>query len=127
MSVNGVSDLPGMLGYARVYSGGDSEVLRYWREVIGDSRVSADSLNAASPARKVGSRTAPTLLVYAAHDTTVPNSQSRLMESALSAAGAPYQVVVLDGDDHYLSSAGSRLQLLEATDAFLAKYLPVAP
>lgn len=125
VSVNGVSDLTSMIGHAKIYGGNDSVTIRYWREVIGDPRNTPDALNAASPFHRVGARTAPILLIYAANDTTVPNSQSKLMESALDRVGSPYQVVVLDGDDHYFSSTKSRLQTLEATEAFLAKHLPV--
>ena len=125
ISVNGVSDLTSMIGHAKIYGGNDSLTIRYWRDVIGDPRNTPDALNAASPFHRVGGRTAPILLIYAANDTTVPNSQSKLMESALSRVGAPYQVVVLDGDDHYFSSTKSRQQTLEATEAFLAKHLPI--
>ncbi len=126
VSVNGVSDLTSMIGHAKIYGGADSGTIRYLREVIGDPRSTPDALNAASPYHLAGARTAPILLIYAANDTTVPNSQSKLMESALGRVGSPYQVVVLDGDDHHFSSTKSRLQTLEATEAFLAKYLPVA-
>jgi len=127
ISVNGVSDLPSMIGHARVYGGAESGEIRYLREVIGDPRVDAESLNRASPYRRVGGRTAPVLLIYAVQDTTVPATQSKLMESALKDAGVPHQVLILDGDDHHFSSTRSRLQTLEATEAFLAKHLPIAP
>jgi dipeptidyl aminopeptidase/acylaminoacyl peptidase len=127
ISVNGVSDLTSMLGHAKIYSGGDSEEIRYLRDVIGDSRNTPETLNDASPYHRVGGRTSPTLLIYAANDTTVPPEQSTMMVTALTNAGAPHRVVVLDGDDHYFSSSKSRLQTLEATEAFLAKYLPIQP
>lgn len=127
ISVNGVTDLPSMIGHARVYGGGDSGEIRYLREVVGDPRVDPESLNRASPYRRVGGRTSPVLLIYAVQDTTVPAAQSKLMETALKDAGVPHQVIILDGDDHHFSSTKSRLQTLEATEAFLAKYLPVSP
>jgi dipeptidyl aminopeptidase/acylaminoacyl peptidase len=127
VSINGVSDLRTMLGHARIYTGAQSNTIRYLQEVIGDPRVDARALDRASPYRSVGGRTAPVLLVYAAHDTTVPIDQSKLMASSLTDAGVPHQVLVIEGDDHHLSSSKSRLQTLQATEAFLAKYLPIAP
>ena len=127
ISANGVSDLATMLGHARVSSGSESPTLRYWRDVIGDSRVEGRRIDEASPARRAGARTAPVLLIYALQDTTVPARQSLLMKEALERVGVPHQAVVLEGDDHYFSSTRSRLQTLEATEAFLTKYLPVTP
>ncbi len=125
ISVNGVSDLRTMIGHARIYSGGDPETVRYYRDVIGDTRVDQAAVDAASPYRRAGARTAPILLIHSVNDTTVPLQQSQLMESALKTAGSPYKFLLLDGDDHHLSSAKSRQQMLEASEAFLAQYLPV--
>ena len=125
ISVNGVSDLRTMIGHSKIYFGGESETVRYFRDVIGDTRVEQAAVDAASPYRRAGAKTAPILLIHAVNDTTVPLQQSQLMESALKTAGSPYQFLLLDGDDHYLSSAKSRQQMLEASEAFLARYLPV--
>jgi dipeptidyl aminopeptidase/acylaminoacyl peptidase len=45
------------------------------------------------------------------------------MESALTAAGKSVQLVVLEGEDHWLSGAKTRLQTLQALDTFLAEHL----
>jgi dipeptidyl aminopeptidase/acylaminoacyl peptidase len=45
------------------------------------------------------------------------------MERALRAAGKTVQFVELEGADHWLSDAPTRLETLTALEAFLAQYL----
>lgn len=123
VSINGVSDLQMMLGHARVYAGSESVELRYWREAIGDSRVSSAQIAAASPAGSVSAGTSPVLLIHSAQDTTVPIEQSRLMDTVMKRAGARVRLVELPGDDHYLGDGRSRLLLLQAIEPFLAERL----
>ena len=120
VSVNGVSDLPQMIG--DVKSGGEeSDALAYWLDHIGspnDPKVAA-----ASPARAAAQVRAPVLLIYGTDDTVVPPSQSTKMASALKAAGKPYEIVTLPGEDHWLSNGATRTAVLQQIEAFLAKHL----
>jgi len=127
VSVAGISDLMQLIGHARVYQGAESATLKYFDKVVGDSRTSEAALFEASPAKQVGPGTAPILLIHGEEDTTVPIGQSRSMELALRRAGKPAELVVLQGDDHYLSSSVARTRMLEAMAAFLDKHLPVGP
>jgi dipeptidyl aminopeptidase/acylaminoacyl peptidase len=68
------------------------------------------------------------LIIYSAQDTTVPpKEQSIAMAERLKSSGKDVTLVEIPGDDHHLHSSASRIRMLEATDAFLAKNLPVAP
>jgi dipeptidyl aminopeptidase/acylaminoacyl peptidase len=46
------------------------------------------------------------------------------MAAALRAAGKPVEMVELRGEDHWLSRGATRLQMLQATVAFVEKYNP---
>jgi dipeptidyl aminopeptidase/acylaminoacyl peptidase len=121
VSVNGVSDLPAMLGDVRRRGGDQSDVLSYWKEHIGpatDPRAAQRS-----PARAADAVRAPVLLLHGADDTVVPPSQSRLMAKALKEAGKPHRYVSLPGEDHWLSQAATRTRVLEEIEGFLAEHL----
>jgi dipeptidyl aminopeptidase/acylaminoacyl peptidase len=63
----------------------------------------------------------PILLIHGTNDTVVPIEQSRLMAAALTKAGKSVQLVTLESEDHWLTSGETRLQMLDATMAFLEK------
>ena len=127
VSVAGLSDLSRAIGDTRRAYGEDADSLRYWREVMGDPRTGVQRLIDASPARQVGPDTAPILLFHGEHDTVVPIEQSLTMKQALAAARRPDELVLLEGDDHYLSQSATRTRMLTALAAFLDRYLPVGP
>jgi dipeptidyl aminopeptidase/acylaminoacyl peptidase len=125
VAIAGVADLRDMLGFEKDRAGSLSATVAYWRQAMGvkDADSRTDQLNAASPAQHAERVRAPVLLIHGRDDTVVPITQSRTMESALTAAGKSVQLVVLDGEDHWLSGAKTRLQTLQALDAFLAEHL----
>ena len=82
-----------------------------------------ERLEAASPAAHVDKVRAPVLLIHGRDDSVVPIAQSRLMQSALEGAGKSVQLVELEGEDHWLSRAPTRLAMLQALDTFLAEHL----
>jgi dipeptidyl aminopeptidase/acylaminoacyl peptidase len=124
-AIAGVSDLRKMLQATENRGGGFSTALSYWRLAMGvnESPESAERLRAASPIENVANVRAPVLLIHGLDDTVVPIIQSRDMESALRAAGKTVEFVELEGEDHWLSGAKTRLATLQALDAFLAKHL----
>jgi len=95
------------------------------REQVGAADKS--KLDVMSPARHVGDVRAPILLIHGDQDTVVQLSQSQLMADRLKAAGKPYELVVLQGENHYLTKGATRTRTLEALEQFLAKNLPVGP
>ncbi len=124
-AIAGVADLSAMLSFERNRTGFASPTVTYWRQAMGvDQSGSADErLAAASPAEHVGNVRAPVLLIHGRDDTVVPIAQSRLMQTALEGAGKSVQLVELEGEDHWLSRAPTRLAMLQALDAFLTEHL----
>jgi dipeptidyl aminopeptidase/acylaminoacyl peptidase len=121
VSVNGVSDLPSMIGDVRRRGGDQSDTLSYWQEHIGpatDPRAARRS-----PARAAAAVRAPVLLMHGTDDTVVPPSQSQLMARALAEAGKPHRYVSLPGEDHWLSQASTRTRVLEEIESFLGEHL----
>jgi dipeptidyl aminopeptidase/acylaminoacyl peptidase len=70
---------------------------------------------------------APILLIHGTEDTVVPVEQSRRMNATLRAAGKQVTYVELKGDDHWLSSASMRTQMLQEVEKFLTANLGSAP
>jgi len=124
VSINGVSDLPAMLTYEQQQQtpyGAESDTAAYWEQEIGEP--SDPKVAAASPVNSAANVKAPVLLLHATDDTVVPIGQSQEMAAALGSAGKAVSFVKLDGEDHWLSRADTRLEVLQDTDSFLRKYL----
>ncbi|MGV8928463.1 MAG: alpha/beta hydrolase family protein [Brevundimonas sp.] len=124
----GVTDLRAMLESEVRQSGSTAEsrnpVIRYWNRFMGGAGWTDRSLDERSPARMAAHADAPILLIHGRRDTVVPYAQSEIMARALRAAGKPVELVTLDGEDHNLSQATTRSQMLEATVAFLEQHNP---
>ena len=116
-SVNGVSDLNGMLAYLKKRGGSRSVALNYWIEHFGDK--SDSELAAVSPVNAAASIQAKMLLVVGRDDTVVPAIQTRAMALAMTKAGKSANVIELAGEDHWLSSAETRVRMLEAIEGLL--------
>ena len=125
VSVAGVSDLPKMLYDTKQNFGADHWVNRYWKEVIGDSKKEREKLNEISPAKFADKFQAPVLLIHGKDDTVVPFRQSKIMHTALRKAKKDSKLVRLKGEDHWLSNSETRIEMLNAIDAFLDKHNPV--
>ena len=65
----------------------------------------------------------PVMLLHGIADSAVPIAQSERMARALEKAGKPVTFVKLPGEDHYLSRAETRLQVLQELEKYLAQYL----
>jgi dipeptidyl aminopeptidase/acylaminoacyl peptidase len=128
VSINGVSDLPLMIGDTQRNYGRNSESLEYWRRVMGDPRTAPSLLRDTSPVNQAARAGGPVLLVAGDSDTVVAPVQSQRMLAALrDSSKYPSELVSIAGDDHYLLHTEARVQMLKAVDAFLAKNLPVGP
>jgi dipeptidyl aminopeptidase/acylaminoacyl peptidase len=119
----GVSDLRMMYQYD-VPVGVTSEVSHAsMRDFLGDP----STYDARSPRMHAAEADAPVLLTQGKDDTVVPFEQSQVMYDALKAAGKPVEMVVMAGEDHWLSTGATRLQMLTAALAFVEKYNPPDP
>jgi dipeptidyl aminopeptidase/acylaminoacyl peptidase len=121
VSVAGVADMRRMLSDISAESGRDRRALEFWR---GLSSAQSQDLEAISPAPQAAKADAPILLIHGENDSVVRIDQSRLMERALKAAGKPVDLVVMPGEDHWLSGEATRQAMLEASVAFVLKHNP---
>lgn len=124
IAVNGVSDLPRFGAWRADRSGDRSEAVRWWNRFWGSSGNNDPILATLSPSRQASRADAPILLIHGKDDTVVPYEQSTLFARALQEAGKPVELTTLNGEDHFLSDGATRLQMLEASIAFLLKHNP---
>ncbi len=117
VSVNGVSDLPSMIGEA------GSLGIEYWETRIGSRFRNADELNAVSPAKRAANAGAPIMLIHGKDDTVVPFYQSDIMRRALESANKPHEFVELAGEDHWLSKESTRTEMLLRSIEFIDKHI----
>jgi dipeptidyl aminopeptidase/acylaminoacyl peptidase len=118
ISVAGISDPKRMLQQAD-YSGNGSVAQRYWDRFMGVKGPGDLVLDQISPLKHVDAVKVPVLLIHGVDDTVVPFKQSSLMFDALKGAGKKVQLVTLKREDHWLSRSETRLQMLQASVAFL--------
>jgi dipeptidyl aminopeptidase/acylaminoacyl peptidase len=119
VSFAGVSDLK-----QAIYTGTsfESEGVSIWKRRFG-SEDDSSKADAQSPANFADRVKVPILLLHSDKDTTVDIEQSEIEERALKHAGKQVEFVKLDGDDHYLEYADSRIKLLKEIDRFLAAHI----
>jgi acetyl esterase/lipase len=125
ISVNGLSDPVRMLNEAESGEyGGRGMTAEWWRRSMGDDMA---HLRDITPVDRAGQARAPILLLHGAEDSVVPVRQSRVMADRLRGAGKNVRFVELRGDDHWLSSASTRTQMLREIETFLAEHVGRAP
>ena len=123
-----VSDLAGMLAYEYDHTGGSrSSAMRYWRASMALKGIDDPAAAAVSPARIANRLQAPLMLIHGHDDTVVPFSQAQEMVDAAHRAGKEVQLVVLPGEDHWLSTGATRTRMLDAMMGFLETNNPPGP
>jgi dipeptidyl aminopeptidase/acylaminoacyl peptidase len=123
VSVSGVSDVRSMLSQVKRERGRDDWTVAYWNEVIAQGDDSKETLDTISPANFAESFTAPVLLLHGDKDNIVDYDQSLHMERQLRRAGKPVTLIKLEGEDHYLSNPGTRLECLQAVIDFVNEHI----
>jgi dipeptidyl aminopeptidase/acylaminoacyl peptidase len=118
-SINGVSDPEDMLKDAE-RGGKTTMAAEWWRKSMGSDM---DQLRKVSPLRHADQVRIPILLLHGREDSVVPIEQSRSMHRKLQFAKREVQFTELGGDDHWMSSASTRTQMLQELEKFLAKAL----
>ncbi|SFG33666.1 Dipeptidyl aminopeptidase/acylaminoacyl peptidase [Novosphingobium sp. CF614] len=120
VSVAGVADVE-LMYQTDVFESGNSRMTgRALRDELGDPK----GYDEISPRRFAKQADAPILLIHGKDDTVVPFKQSQVMADALKDAGKPYEMVVLKGEDHWLSRGETRKQMLEAAVRFVQQHNP---
>jgi len=122
VSVAGISDLRQFMKQL----GNKHEILaqRDWDRFTGVSGPGDPTLNAISPIEHVAAVDAAVLLIHGRDDTVVPFEQSERMYDALRKAHKDCALVPLKHEDHWLSRGETRLQMLQASVAFLRAHHP---
>lgn len=120
VAVAPVSDLHELYQTDNTESGGTKMTWRSLQESLGQP----STFDEVSPRRHAGQADAPIMLIHGKDDTVVPFHQSAAMADALKDAGKPYELVVLREEDHWLSHAATRKQMLEAAIRFVTRYDP---
>ncbi|MEL7113908.1 MAG: prolyl oligopeptidase family serine peptidase, partial [Pseudomonadota bacterium] len=100
-------------------------VVSYWEDVMAEGDARRDKLKSISPANFAANVTAPVLLLHGNDDTVVPYRQSTRMKNALERAGKDVRLVKLQGEDHWLSVADTRMKTLVEMDKFISEHLPI--
>jgi dipeptidyl aminopeptidase/acylaminoacyl peptidase len=115
-----VSDPASMMKWIRDRQWDDDTISqRYWQRFMGAKDYNDPKLSEVSPLAHAADVGIPILIIHGKDDTVVPISQSEAMEDALKKAGKPVTFIRLEGEDHWLSKAETRLQMLQATVQFL--------
>jgi dipeptidyl aminopeptidase/acylaminoacyl peptidase len=125
VAVAGIADLKRFLSWVnhrQVHR--ENLTQRYWDRFMGIRGPDDPTLEGISPIRHIDAINAPVLLIHGRDDTVVPFEQSQAMYDALRGAKKDVQLVTLKDEDHWLSRSGTRLQMLEASVAFLRAHDP---
>ena len=120
VSVAGVTDLEDMYREDYRASGGVAITKSALLEQLGPR----EGWDEVSPRRHADQADAPILLIHGKDDVVVPYSHTARMADALDDAGKPHDVVTLASEDHWLSRAATRLEMLESAVAFVEKHNP---
>ena len=115
VSVAGVSNLQVLLAEA-----GDNSI---WQRRIGNRFKDSKYIDSVSPSKHAGNVTAPILLIHGDDDIVVPIGQSRQMQRALKRAGKNVELVVLEGEDHWLSRQATRTEMLQKSLDFINTHI----
>jgi dipeptidyl aminopeptidase/acylaminoacyl peptidase len=124
VSVNGVSAPERLLNHAlRDRAGSRGMTAEWWNKSMGP----VDHLRKVTPADLADKVRAPVLILHGLNDAVVPIEQSELMVRRLKGADKKVKFVELQGDDHWLSLAQTRTQMLSEVEKFLAENLAAKP
>lgn len=120
VAVAGVSDLH-MLYNDELTKNGRS---RFEKMDLSEEFGAPDTLDEVSPRKAAAQADAPVLLIHGRDDTVVQFKHSEEMKEALESAHKPVELVELKAEDHWLSRAATRKQMLEAAMEFMLKNNP---
>ena len=125
VSVAGIGDLQRMLRFINEkHRYKTSQEERYWDRYTGLSGPDDPALAAISPIRHLDALSVPLLLIHGKDDTVVPYAQSETLYEAAQRLHKAVELVTLKREDHWLSRGETRLQMLQASVAFLRAHNP---
>ncbi len=118
VSVAGVSDVAKLYSEEKVGGG------RFARTSLLEEFGPQDKHRSISPRHQAQRADAPIMLIHGRDDTVVLYNQTTVMADALKSAGKPYELVELEGEDHWLSKSETRQRMLSELVDFVEKYNP---
>ena len=119
VAVAGVSDLRKLMKPTVQVRGNANASNRYFERWLGVTDLDDPSVDDRSPVKHADTISVPVMLIHGSDDTVVPFDQSSRMANALQRLHKPFQMVKLESEDHWLSRGQTRLQMLDASVAFL--------
>jgi dipeptidyl aminopeptidase/acylaminoacyl peptidase len=122
VSVAGIGDVERMLEWEKRNS--SERAQRFWDRFIGVDGPKDPIVQTISPADNAAAANVPVLLIHGKDDTVVPYEQSEAMLRALRRADKSAELVTLKREDHWLSRGETRVQMLQASVAFLRLHNP---
>jgi dienelactone hydrolase len=122
VSIAGPSDLKRMLHWENTTH--TQLTQRYWDRFMGVTGPGDPVLDQISPIKHLEAVNVPVMLIHGRDDTVVPFEQSSVMFDALKRAHKDVEMVTLKHEDHWLSRSETRLQMLQASVAFLRAHNP---
>ncbi|MEO0871632.1 MAG: S9 family peptidase [Pseudomonadota bacterium] len=120
VAVAPVTDLEDRYNYRYNASGRDRTNKVALLEQMGDRDLWDDY----SPLQFADKADAPIMLIHGKDDVVVPYSHSYKMADKLKDYGKTYELVTLDGEDHWLSLSVTRQQMLENAVRWVETYNP---
>ena len=124
VSVSGVADVSNFYSWIVNRRGRQTSSTRFYRTAFGAVSQSAKVMTEISPATYAARTDAPVLLIHGEDDTVVPISQSALMAGELKSADKPVEFIRMKGEDHWLSTEATRIEMLTHALAFVKKHNP---
>ncbi|MCA6267596.1 MAG: S9 family peptidase [Phenylobacterium sp.] len=121
VAISAPADLRRLIVDARTFGRGAT---RYWDRFMGVSGADDPKLERLSPLWNAAKADIPILLIHGTHDTVVPVEQSRAMADALRKAGKTPEVLIQEGEDHWLSGGATRLEMVNASMTFIERHNP---
>lgn len=120
VAVAPVSDLKDMYQQDYRATGGDRTTKKALLEQLGPR----ERWDAVSPLRLAEQADAPIMLIHGKDDVVVPYSHSTKMADKLKDHKKPYEMVTLEGEDHWLSLSETRKQMLAEAVRFVEQHNP---
>jgi len=125
IAVAGISDLKRWLDWVNTKNLQSHNVSqRYWDRFMGVSGPGDPLLDAISPIKHLAAVNVPVLLIHGRDDTVVPFEQSASCSTPCGAKRRTSSWSTLQHEDHWLSRSETRLQMLQASVAFLRAHNP---
>lgn len=116
VSINGVSDLPGILAFDADRFGKKSETYDYMLKMLGDPKEQAQSQKRRSPVYRAKDLDIPLLIIHGDQDEVVPVAQSERLYDAIIAQGGSASFHKLEGVNHSLSGLSPSARETESED-----------